>query len=80
MSIPFDLSSYNYQISHNRYVFFENHDLESIVVIDFQKKKYADIDYKGLNEILDFIVIDDENVIITDDHEYYILTLSELLP
>lgn len=80
MSIPFDLSSYNYQISHNRYVFFENHDLESIVVIDFQKKKYADIDYKGLDEILDFIVIDDENVIITDDHEYYILTLSELLP
>lgn len=53
---------------------------KKIIVIDFQKKKYTDIDYMGLDKIIDFIVIDDENVIITDDNEYYILSLSELLP
>lgn len=80
MNLPFDLSSYDYHISNNRYVFFENRNLEKIIVIDFQKKKYTDIDYMGLDKIIDFIVIDDENVIITDDNEYYILSLSELLP
>lgn len=76
--IDYDLYGYCYGVLNNRFIIFDSLEDKKTVIVDFENKKYRVFDYKGNEQYVSMLIIDNEYLLLSNDREYFIVPFSEI--
>ena len=76
-TLPYIDKDYNWSVLENRYILLESEDSNKIIFYDFEMDEEKILDYPihSEEEYLEYIIIDEEYMIITNSKEYYIIEI-----